>query len=62
MTTDNQPSDTYSATLARSAAIEGGNSRLDELQAAILRVKLGRLEAALEERRAIAARYRKVTT
>lgn len=35
----------------------GVNARLDELQAAILRVLLGRLPAALERRRAIAARY-----
>jgi dTDP-4-amino-4,6-dideoxygalactose transaminase len=33
-------------------------SRLDELQAALLRVKLGRLAAWEERRRAIAARYR----
>jgi dTDP-4-amino-4,6-dideoxygalactose transaminase len=35
----------------------GMNSRLDELQAAILRVKLRRLEAHNARRRAIAARY-----
>ena len=35
----------------------GVNSRLDELQAAVLRVRLPRLEAANDRRRAIAARY-----
>jgi dTDP-4-amino-4,6-dideoxygalactose transaminase len=33
------------------------NSRLDELQAAILRVKLTRLDEEITERRAIASRY-----
>ncbi len=35
----------------------GVNSRLDELQAALLRVKLARLDADNQRRRAIAARY-----
>lgn len=35
----------------------GTNSRLDELQAAILRIKLGRLDADNARRRAIAGRY-----
>ena len=35
----------------------GKNSRLDELQAAILRVKLTRLESANRKRQALAARY-----
>ena len=37
----------------------GWNSRLDELQAAILRAKFQRLEAFIEARRKVAARYRK---
>jgi dTDP-4-amino-4,6-dideoxygalactose transaminase len=39
------------------AVLEGRNSRLDELQAAILRVKLASLEEGNARRRAIAARY-----
>jgi dTDP-4-amino-4,6-dideoxygalactose transaminase len=37
---------------------EGLNSRLDELQAAILRVKLRHLDAAVEERRGLSQHYR----
>lgn len=36
----------------------GANSRLDELQAALLLVKLGHIERITEERRAIARKYR----
>jgi dTDP-4-amino-4,6-dideoxygalactose transaminase len=44
----------------RHAHVEGLNSRLDELQAAILRVKLAAYPAMLEERRRRAARYREL--
>ncbi len=39
------------------SSLPGYNSRLDELQAALLRVKLRHLEAANDRRREIAARY-----
>jgi dTDP-3-amino-3,4,6-trideoxy-alpha-D-glucose transaminase len=42
-----------------SSEIAGDNSRLDELQAAVLRVKLQRLEEGNRKRREIAAAYRK---
>lgn len=41
----------------RESHVEGLNSRLDELQAAVLRVKLRSLAATNEERRHLAARY-----
>lgn len=37
--------------------VKGVNSRLDELQAALLRVRLGRLGDETDQRRAIASRY-----
>ncbi|WP_343625554.1 DegT/DnrJ/EryC1/StrS family aminotransferase [Roseateles puraquae] len=37
--------------------VKGFNSRLDDIQAAVLLAKLGQLQAATDERRAIAARY-----
>jgi dTDP-4-amino-4,6-dideoxygalactose transaminase len=40
------------------SAVHGWNSRLDELQAALLRVRLAHLEEDNARRRAIAARYR----
>lgn len=40
------------------SANHGWNSRLDEIQAALLRVRLAHLEADNQRRRAIAARYR----
>jgi dTDP-4-amino-4,6-dideoxygalactose transaminase len=42
----------------RHAHVEGVNTRLDELQAAILRVKLAHLDRAVADRRELAARYR----
>jgi dTDP-4-amino-4,6-dideoxygalactose transaminase len=44
----------------RIAATDGRNSRLDELQAALLRVKLRRLDVAIRRRREIASRYRRM--
>ena len=41
----------------RTSHVEGVNSRLDELQAAVLRVKLQRLDERLAERRALARSY-----
>jgi len=41
----------------RSSRVEGTNSRLDELQAALLRVKLAHIEQALEARQTLARRY-----
>jgi len=41
----------------RHAHVEGVNSRLDEIQAAILRVKLRHIQETLDARRAIAERY-----
>jgi aminotransferase EvaB len=48
---------TYGFTAAPHAECEGVNSRLDELQAAILAVKLRHLDGWVERRRALAAAY-----
>jgi dTDP-4-amino-4,6-dideoxygalactose transaminase len=47
----------YGITKNYSSEYEGYNSRLDEMQAAILSIKLRHLEQWLEKRRAIAKRY-----
>lgn len=44
------------------SSVEGVNSRLDELQAAILRVKLPTLDLQLSRRRALASRYQERLT
>ena len=49
---------TYGFREDRHAHCEGLNSRLDELQAALLRVKLRHLDESVEARRRIAAAYR----
>jgi dTDP-3-amino-3,4,6-trideoxy-alpha-D-glucose transaminase len=49
---------TYGWRARGDSEIVGDNSRLDELQAAFLRVRLERLDAANARRRALAARYR----
>jgi dTDP-4-amino-4,6-dideoxygalactose transaminase len=49
---------TYGFRGDRHAHCEGWNSRLDEVQAAVLRVKLRHLDEAIAARREIAARYR----
>jgi dTDP-4-amino-4,6-dideoxygalactose transaminase len=49
---------TYGYRDDRHAHVEGFCSRLDEIQAAVLRVRLRHLDAALEARRDIARRYR----
>lgn len=48
----------YGQTRRYHHALTGVNSRLDELQAAVLRVKLPRLAGWVERRRALADRYR----
>ena len=47
----------YGSTERYSHPVQGGNSRLDELQAACLRVKLPRLDEANQRRRRQAAQY-----
>jgi dTDP-4-amino-4,6-dideoxygalactose transaminase len=49
----------YGFDAERTVQIDGRNSRLDELQAALLRVKLTTLNQKLARRRAIAAGYRR---